>query len=101
MTQEQPEPRPAPLQSIRDRQMRVGANLAGTAYNRLLVMLQDADAKLSVDQLAHLIEAGTRIEGRAYAELPLEFDPDADLERILQAGDFERFLPPGDPDSGE
>ena len=79
---------PARRQAIRDRQMRIGGNLATTAYNRLLALLQE-DQPLTADQLARLIEVGTRIEGRAYAELPLEFDPDGDIDRILQARDFD------------
>jgi len=74
---------PAVRQSVRDRQMRVGGNLAATAYNRLVALLQDTDAKLTAEQLVRMIDIGARIEAGAYAELPAESSAEADLRRLV------------------
>ena len=81
-------PRPAqPAQSPRDRQVRLGGNLASYAYNELVARLQKQEAGLSgmtVEQLSRLMETGARIESAALLELPDDGD-DAlqDLERVL------------------
>jgi len=76
-------PAPAARQSVRDRQMRVGGNLAATAYNRLVGLLQDEGAQLTAEQLVRMIDIGARIEAGAYAELPAESSADADLRRLV------------------
>ena len=93
MTDETPaedaRPRPAqsPAQSPRDRQVRLGGNLASYAYNELVARLQKEQAGMSgmtVEQLARLMETGARIEANAVMELPDDGnDVVEDLERVL------------------
>jgi len=81
-------PRPGPpAQSPRDRQLRLGGNLASYAYNELVTRLQRHEAGMSdmtVEQLAKLMETGARIEATALMELPDHGNDLAqDLERVL------------------
>ena len=81
-------PRPTqPTQSPRDRQVRIGGNLASYAYNELVARLQKEQAGMSgmtVEQLARLMDTGARIEANAVMELPDDgSDVAEDLERVL------------------
>jgi len=89
MTDDSPadDARPRAPQSPRDRQVRLGGNLASYAYNELVARLQKQEAGMSgmtVEQLARLMETGARIEANAVMELPDDgSDALDDLERIL------------------
>ena len=74
-------------QSPRDRQLRLGGNLASYAYNELVARFQKEQAGMSgmtVEQLARLMETGARIEANALLELPDDGEgATEDLERVL------------------
>lgn len=82
MTQEEEAPREE--QGARTRQQILGRNVAATSYRRLLEILQDKDAKIGPEQLARIMDIGTRIEGHALQELPAETTADGDLRRVLE-----------------
>ena len=77
----------SPAQSPRDRQVRLGGNLASYAYNELVARLQKDQAGMSsmtVEQLAQLMGLGARIEANALLELPDDgSDVGEDLQRVL------------------